>query len=96
VGADAAAPLAGRWVGAAVRRREDRGLLTGATAFVADLALPGMLQAVFVRAPYAHARIRDVVAQPALAVPGVVAVLTASDVPHQPLVDRVQIHGRRA
>jgi carbon-monoxide dehydrogenase large subunit len=95
VGADAAAPLAGRWVGAAVRRREDRGLLTGATAFVADLALPGMLQAVFVRAPYAHARIRDVVAQPALAVPGVVAVLTASDVPHQPLVDRVQIAGLR-
>lgn len=90
-----AAPLAGRWVGAAVRRREDCGLLTGATAFVADIALLGMLHAVFVRASHAHARIRGVATQEALAVPGVVAVLTANDLPHQPLVDRVQIEGLR-
>ena len=41
-------------------RREDRRLLTGQGQFVADLKLPDMLHAVFVRSQVAHARIRSV------------------------------------
>ncbi|HKP17001.1 MAG TPA: xanthine dehydrogenase family protein molybdopterin-binding subunit [Gaiellaceae bacterium] len=44
-------------VGARVRRREDRRLLTGAGTFVDDLSLPGMLHAAVLRSPLPHARI---------------------------------------
>src|ERR1044071_4112044 len=54
--AQASAP----WVGRSLRRREDRRLLTGQGQFTADLVLPRMLHAVFVRSPLAHARIRAV------------------------------------
>ena len=54
---------------------EDRRLLTGAGRYVADLALPGMLNAAFVRCPHAHARLRALDAAPARALPGVVAVV---------------------
>src|SRR4051794_21431162 len=65
----------GGTVGTSVRRKEDRRLLTGAGRYVADLALPGMLHAAFVRCPHAHARIRALDAAPARALPGVVAVV---------------------
>src|SRR5713101_6159399 len=48
------------FVGRSLPRREDRRLLTGRGLYVADLALPHMLHAAFVRAPVAHARIRSV------------------------------------
>ena len=41
--------------------------------------LPGMLFGDFVRSPYAHARIKSINAEAALALPGVIAVLTAKD-----------------
>ena len=47
----------GKWIGARVERVEDPRFLTGAAKFVADLELPRMLHAVFVRSPHAHARI---------------------------------------
>ena len=46
------------FVGRSMPRREDRRLLTGRGQFIADLDLPHMLHAVFVRSPVAHARIR--------------------------------------
>ena len=46
------------YIGNPMLRREDRRLLTGQGQFVADLVLPRMLHAVFVRSPLAHARIR--------------------------------------
>src|SRR5262249_20256578 len=46
-----------------------------------DLNLPGALHACFVRSPHAHARLRGIDAHPALALPGVHAVLTADDLP---------------
>ena len=47
--------------------------------YVDDIKLPGMLFGAMVRSPYAHARIKSINKAKALAVPGVVAVLTADD-----------------
>jgi aerobic carbon-monoxide dehydrogenase large subunit len=67
------------YVGAPVRRREDRALLTGAGKFVDDLHLPEMLHMAVVRSPHAHARIVEIATAEALATPGAVAVITAAD-----------------
>ena len=48
------------FVGRSISRREDRRLLIGRGQFIADLKLPQMLHAVFVRSPLAHARIKAV------------------------------------
>jgi len=61
------------------RRSEDGPLLTGRGRFTDDEDLPGQVHAVFVRAPIAHAAIRGVDVVPALALPGVLAVLTGRD-----------------
>jgi carbon-monoxide dehydrogenase large subunit len=61
------------FVGRPVPRREDLDLVAGRGRFVDTLSLPGMLHAVFVRSPFAHARLRGGDATPALDVPGVVA-----------------------
>jgi carbon-monoxide dehydrogenase large subunit len=66
--------------GKPTRRLEDRKLLSGTARFVADIRRPGMLHAVFVRSPHAHARIVSIDSSAALALPGVVAVLTAADI----------------
>src|SRR5258706_830493 len=73
--------MSGNSVGARVLRSEDPRLLTGRGEFVDDIRLPGMLHAAFVRASLAHARVRAIDAKPALAMPGVHAVLTAADMP---------------
>jgi carbon-monoxide dehydrogenase large subunit len=70
--------------GARVARLEDPALLLGRGRFVDDVKLPGLLHACFVRSPHAHAKIRGLDAGPALAMPGVHAVLAADDMP-QPL-----------
>jgi carbon-monoxide dehydrogenase large subunit len=67
-------------IGQSVRRKEDDRLLRGQGAFSADIVLPGMVWAHFIRSPYAHARIRRIDASAALAQPGVLAVLTGADV----------------
>jgi CO/xanthine dehydrogenase Mo-binding subunit len=48
---------AARWVGRAVNRVEDPGLLTGRTEFVDDVSLTGMLHCAILRSPIAHARV---------------------------------------
>ena len=68
-----------RLAGAAVRRLEDAALLRGEGRFIDDLSFPGMLHAAFARSPHAHAAIRGIDKTAALALPGVRAVLTASD-----------------
>src|SRR5262245_66571959 len=67
------------FVGRSLPRREDHRLLTGRGQFIADLALPHMLHAVFVRSPVAHARIRGVDLSRAAAAPGVACVLSGAD-----------------
>lgn len=65
--------------GAPVLRQEDRGLLTGATEFVADLDIDAALTVAFVRSDIAHGTIESIDIAPALASSGVLAVLTAAD-----------------
>jgi len=62
-----------------MQRREDRRLLTGRGQFIADLTLPNMLHAVFVRSQVAHGRIRSIDVARAAAMPGVARVLTGAD-----------------
>lgn len=66
--------------GRALKRFEDARLVTGAGAFVDDIRLPGMLHSAVVRSPHAHALVRGVDTSTALALPGVVAVLTGADI----------------
>ncbi len=61
---------------------DGRAKVTGSTRFTPDLTMPGLLHARFLTSPYAHAAIRGIDAAAALAVPGVVAVLTAADMPN--------------
>ncbi|HXJ79383.1 MAG TPA: xanthine dehydrogenase family protein molybdopterin-binding subunit [Candidatus Methylomirabilis sp.] len=66
-------------IGARVKRREDRRLLTGLGRYVDDVVSVGMLHAAFVRSPHAHAIIRHIDATAAARVPGFVRSLTAAD-----------------
>lgn len=68
-------------IGLSLLRKEDERLLRGRGRYVDDLHLPGLLHAALVRSPHAHARIERVDARAALATPGVVAVLTITDLP---------------
>ena len=69
-----------RLVGARVARVEDRRILTGRGHYIDDLHLPRTVHAAFLRSPFAHARITDVNIADALEAPGVLAVLTGSDI----------------
>jgi len=66
-------------IGMARKRKEDLRFIQGKGNYVDDIKLPGMVMGDFVRSPYAHARIKSIDASAALALPGVVAVLTAED-----------------
>jgi carbon-monoxide dehydrogenase large subunit len=68
-----------RYLGAPVKRNEDRRLLSGRALFVDDVELPGMLHAAMLRSPVAHARVRSIDTAAAAARPGVIAVYTAAD-----------------
>jgi CO/xanthine dehydrogenase Mo-binding subunit len=70
-----------RFVGRRTRRADAPERLTGQIRFTNDLVLPGALYCRFVRSPHAVARIVSVEASEARALPGVVAVLTARDLP---------------
>jgi carbon-monoxide dehydrogenase large subunit len=73
--------MGAKWFGASVKRKEDPDLLTGHGCYVDDIQLAGMLHAVVLRSPYAHATIRGIDKSPALALPGVHAVFTYADLP---------------
>jgi len=75
--ADRTATLAG--IGESRLRKEDARFIQGKGNYVDDIKLPGMLHMDIVRAPVAHARIRKINKEAALAIPGVHAVLTADD-----------------
>ena len=68
-----------RYTGTSVKRSEDARILTGSGRYVDDVKLPGMLHAAFVRSPLAHGRVLAVDVTAAQALPGVVAVLTGTD-----------------
>ena len=82
----------GSGIGQPVRRREDLRLIRGEGRYTGDENLPGQVYAVMVRSPHAHARIRGIEKDKALASAGVLAVLTGADcvadglrpIPHKP------------
>jgi len=79
-------------IGEPLPRREDLRLVRGAGRYTADENLPDQAYAAMVRSPHAHALIRAITAEKALASPGVLAVLTGADclvdglkpIPHKP------------
>lgn len=67
-------------VGKSILRREDSYLLRGQAQFLDDLPEPAnLIHIAFVASPYARADIRSVDASAALALPGVIGVLTGKD-----------------
>src|SRR6476469_9259350 len=70
-----------RLLGRSSKRIDGERKITGSEKFTADLRLPGMLYARPVTSPLPHARVRSIAKDAAMAVPGVVAVLTAEDLP---------------
>ena len=66
-------------IGQPVRRVEDRRFLTGRGRYVDDLAFDRLAHAVAVMSPHAHARIVHIDVSQALAVAGVLCVLTGRD-----------------
>ncbi len=63
-------------IGARVKRKEDKRLITGHGRYTDDFSRPGMAHAAFVRSPHAHARVNGLDTAAAQAMPGVAAVLT--------------------
>ena len=68
-----------RLVGSPIERLEDLRFVRGRGQYVDDLARDGLLHAAILRSSVAHGRIRGIDAAPALAMPGVHAVITAAD-----------------
>src|ERR671930_2347595 len=66
-------------MGHSVRRKEDPRFIRGKGTYVDDLQFPGMLYLDIVRSPYAHAKIKKIDPSKALAIPGVLAVITGQD-----------------
>ncbi len=73
------APAENQRVGQPVRRKEDLRLITGKGRFSDDVNWPHQAYAYFVRSPHAHARINAIDTRAALAIPGVLAVLTGKE-----------------
>ncbi len=71
----------GSILGHPVLRTEDPRFLTGAARYTEDVPAEGALHVAFVRSPLAHARLLRVDATEAAAMPGVVGVFTAADLP---------------
>ena len=63
-------------MGHSMKRKEDPRFLHGKGRYVDDIKLPGMLYMNIVRSPMAHARIKSINTEAALAIPGVLAVIT--------------------
>lgn len=80
-------------IGQPILRNEDLRLLTGKGQYSDDSNMDGQAYAVMVRSPHAHALILNIDSSAALALPGVVAVLTGQDwledghdpIPHSPI-----------
>lgn len=80
--APAAAPAVGayHYIGSpAIQAADGLEKVMGQAKYVGDMVLPGMLYAKVLRSPLPHARIALLDVDPARAVPGVLAVITAAD-----------------
>jgi 2-furoyl-CoA dehydrogenase large subunit len=68
-----------RYIGRKRRTKEDPRFVSGRGRYVADIALPGMKHVALVASPHASARIVSINIKPALALPGVLSVLTGEE-----------------
>ena len=68
-------------VGTRPIRHDGPDKVTGRARYGADILLPNLLVGKLLRSPHPHARIRNIDASRALALPGVKAVVTAADLP---------------
>jgi len=75
-------------------RIEGRDKVTGRARYSADIRLPGMLWVKILRSPFAHARIRRIRTEAALALRGVHAVLSSDNAPDIPWYDRGRLFDR--
>ncbi len=66
-------------IGQSVKRKEDARFIRGRGKYVDDVKLPGMVYLDIARSPYAHAKILKIDTSKALAIPGVLAVITGND-----------------
>jgi carbon-monoxide dehydrogenase large subunit len=66
-------------MGHSLKRKEDPRFIRGRGTYVDDVQLPGMLYLDIVRSPHAHAKIVKIDGSQAMAVPGVLAVITGQD-----------------
>ena len=66
-------------MGHSMKRREDPRFIRGQGEYIEDVTLPGMVWMDIVRSPYAHAKIKSIDTSAALAMPGVLAVITGKD-----------------
>ena len=84
--------MPGSILGTAVRRVEDQDLVVGHGTFVDNHVLDGKTHAVFVRSPFAHARITAIDTSEATGSPGVLAVLTAADLDDAPVPSFISVN----
>jgi CO/xanthine dehydrogenase Mo-binding subunit/aerobic-type carbon monoxide dehydrogenase small subunit (CoxS/CutS family) len=70
-----------RVVGRTVLKADAVAKVNGQATFGADIQAPDLAHAVLIRSPYAHARLLHIDSSPAMEIPGVLAVLTADDIP---------------
>lgn len=68
-------------IGRSIPRGEGPAKVTGSATYAADILLPGMIWGKALRSPLPHARIRRIDTSQAERLPGVLAVLTARDMP---------------
>jgi len=62
-----------------LKRKEDARFIRGEGKYLDDITLPGMVHGAILRSPYAHATINSIDTSEALALDGVLAVVTAKD-----------------
>src|SRR6476660_335876 len=66
-------------MGHSMKRKEDARFIQGHGRYIDDIKLPGMLYMDIVRSPYAYAKIKSINIEKAMAIPGVLAVVTGRD-----------------
>ena len=76
-------------VGKRLERVDARAKVIGTARYVDDIPAPGALDLKVVASPHPHAKIKSICTKAAKASPGVVAVLTAADIPGENLVPLV-------
>jgi 4-hydroxybenzoyl-CoA reductase alpha subunit len=78
-----AGPASYRVIGKPLPKVDAYGKVTGRALYADDIMLPRMLYGRLLRSPHPHARILSIDARDALALPGVLAVITGEDLPRK-------------